>query len=903
MPWRGPSAISTTRKWRRSARRRRGERADDAQSRRHRGAGGRRRAWRLRRRGAGPPEAGACGADEGPARARRSAAAGQALRAGALHGGGADRPVPSRAHRRRGGREPRQRKQAGARSEPAEGAARVVSAGIDPDARHDHPEQGGVRAGQGRPEPLPRAKGELHGPELRGGHGHRRRRDQPEGAGPGQRRGMGGAHQRAATGGGQTMNTKTMKAVYGFALWLAGIGLALAQSNSIESFEVSQQAGKTIVRITTREPLRNVPPNFAVASPARIAFDFPNTVNSLGRASQDIGQGELRSMNVVQGSERTRLVLNLRRPVAHEASLDGGALVISLSELAVAQTAPGGQIAHFAEGKAEARHAIRDVDFRRGRAGEGRVVVDLSDTSTGIDIRQQGQNVIVEFIKTALPDNLRRRLDVVDFGTPVTTVSTFPQGENVRMVIEPKGQWEHNAYQTDTQFVVEVKPVVPDPSREGQRGRYTGEKLSLNFQNVEVRAVLNVIADFTDLNIITSDTVTGNITLRLKDVPWDQALEIILQARGLDSRRTGNVVWIAPRDELATREKLALEATQQISDLEQTRTEAFQMNYQKAADVQKLLADPSQRILSKRGSAVVDARTNTLFVQDTPTHLEEVRRLLAKIDVAVRQVMIEARIVEANDSFSKNLGARFGYTESASTGRDIGGLKPVIGGNLGTTQATAGTGLSKGVPIDIPPGALQSSLPANGLNAFQAGQFSFVLFNASLSRILTIEISAMVAAGNGTSLSSPRVLTADQVEALIEQGTEIPYQQSTSSGPTAVAFSKANLALKRKPQITPDDNIIMSLDVNKDQPGATTPAGVQINTKHVKTEVLVENGGTVVIGGIYEQTDRTDITRIPFFGELPFLGFLFRNNTSLTNKTELLVFITPRIVNERLTIR
>ncbi len=701
------------------------------------------------------------------------------------------------------------------------------------------------------------------------------------------------------------MNTKTMKAVYGFALWLAGIGLALAQSNSIESFEVSQQAGKTIVRITTKEPLRNVPPNFAVASPARIAFDFPNTVNALGRASQDIGQGELRSMNVVQGSDRTRLVLNLRRPVAHEASLDGSTLVISLSEPAVAQTAPGGQVAHFAEGKAEAKHAIRDIDFRRGRAGEGRVVVDLSDTSTGIDIRQQGQNVIVEFIKTALPDNLRRRLDVVDFGTPVTTVSTFQQGENVRMVIEPKGLWEHNAYQTDTQFVVEVKPVVVDPSRESQRGRYTGEKLSLNFQNVEVRAVLNVIADFTDLNIITSDTVTGNITLRLKDVPWDQALEIILLTRGLDSRRSGNVVWIAPRDELATREKLALEATQQISDLEQTRTESFQMSYQKAADVQKLLSDPNQRILSKRGSAVVDARTNTLFVQDTPSRLEEVRRLIAKIDVAVRQVMIEARIVEANDSFSKNLGVRFGYLEDARTGaigRNIGGLKPVIGADLGNTGQAAG--LVTGTPLFTGnPGGLQSSLPAAGLNSFNAGQFSFVLFNASLSRILSVEISALEADGKGKIISSPRVLTADQVEALIEQGTEIPYQQSTSSGATSVSFRKANLALKVKPQITPDGNIIMTLDVNKDQPGATTPAGVQINTKHVKTEVLVENGGTVVIGGIYEQTDRTDITRIPFLGELPFLGFLFRNDTSLTNKTELLVFITPRIVNERLTIR
>ena len=702
------------------------------------------------------------------------------------------------------------------------------------------------------------------------------------------------------------MNTKTMKAVYGFALWLAGIGLALAQSNSIETFEVSQQAGKTIVRITTKEPLRDVPPNFAVASPARIAFDFPNTVNALGRASQDIAQGELRSMNVVQGSDRARLVLNLRRPVAHEASLDGGALVISLSEPAVAQTAAGGQVAHFAEGKAEAKHALRDVDFRRGRAGEGRVVVDLSDTSTGIDIRQQGQNIIVEFLKTSLPDNLRRRLDVVDFGTPVNAVSTFQQGENVRMVIEPKGQWEHNAYQSDTQFVVEVKPVIADPSREGQRGRYTGDKLSLNFQNVEVRAVLNVIADFTDLNIITSDTVTGNITLRLKDVPWDQALEIILQTRGLDSRRSGNVVWIAPRDELATREKLALEATQQLSDLEQTRTEAFQMNYQKAADVQKLLSDPSQRILSKRGSAVVDARTNTLFIQDTPSHLEEVRRLLAKIDVAVRQVMIEARIVEANDSFSRNLGARFGYAETAATGRNIGGLKPVFGADLGNTQQAAG--LATGIPLlSAPAGSpseLQSNLPAQtGFNAFSAGQFSFVLFNASLSRILSLEISALEADGKGKIISSPRVLTANQVEALIEQGTEIPYQQASSSGATAVAFRKANLSLKVKPQITPDDNIIMTLDVNKDQPGASTSQGVQINTKHVKTEVLVENGGTVVIGGIYDQTDRTDITRIPFFGDLPFLGFLFRNTNSTTNKTELLVFITPRIVNERLTIR
>src|SRR2546423_10822270 len=499
------------------------------------------------------------------------------------------------------------------------------------------------------------------------------------------------------------MKIKTL--LYAYLLWLLGMGLATAQANTIEGFDVSQQGGKTVVRITTKEPLANVPPNFAVSNPPRIAFDFPNTANGLGRSSQEVGQGELRSVNIVQGTDRTRLVLNLSRRVAHEASIEGRDMLITLSEATVSQTAPGGQAARFADGRPDTKHAIRDVDFRRGRSGEGRIVVDLSDTTTGIDIRQQGQNIVVEFLQTALPENLRRRLDVIDFGTPVNTVSTFQQGDNVRMVIEPKGQWEHTAYQSDTQFVLEVKPLSVDTSRGATRGRYTGEKLSLNFQNVEVRAVLNVIADFTDLNIITNDTVAGNITLRLKDVPWDQALDIILQARGLDSRRSGNVIWIGPRDELATREKLALEAQQQINDLEQTRTESFQMNYQKAADVAKLLSDPNQRILSKRRSAVIDARTNTLFVQDVPSRLDEVRRLIAKIDVAVRQVMIEARIVEANDSFSKNLGARFGYTEDArggQIGRNIGGPKPLIGADPTHTRQAARLGARPPKPTSLP---------------------------------------------------------------------------------------------------------------------------------------------------------------------------------------------------------
>ena len=694
------------------------------------------------------------------------------------------------------------------------------------------------------------------------------------------------------------MNTKGfLRGVFRVAvIWLAGCGAVLAQ-NSIEAVDVSQQGGKVVLRIAMKDPLNTPPPSFTVANPARIAFDFPGTVNALGRSSQDISQGEVRSLSLVQASDKTRLVLNLRRLVAHEVALDGRNVVVTL---AAAAAPASDKVAHFSEGRGESKHAIRDIDFRRGGAGEGRVVVDLSDSSTGIDIRQQGQNIIVDFLKTALPENLRRRLDVVDFATPVQNISTFQQGENVRMVIEPRGQWDHNAYQSDNQFVVEVKPVVPDATP--KKGQYVGEKLSLNFQNVEVRAVLNVLADFTDLNIITSDSVGGNITLRLKDVPWDQAMDIILQTRGLDSRRNGNVIWIAPRDELATREKLALESAQQINDLEQTRTEAFQINYQKASEVAKLLQDKSQPMLSKRGSAVVDARTNTLFVQDTPSRLEEVRKLLARIDVAVRQVMIEARIVEASDTFSKNLGVRLGYQEFGASGRSPG--LGIGGPNIGAELVNTGQamGLVQGTPVINGPG-LNSNLPAAGLNSFNAGALSFILFNSSLTRFLNLELSALEADGKGKIISSPRVLTADQVEALIEQGTEIPYQQATSSGATSVSFRKANLALKVKPQITPDGNIIMTLDVNKDAPGATTPAGVQISTKHVKTEVLVENGGTVVIGGIFEQQDRTDITKVPFFGDLPGFGWLFRNSTTSSQKTELLVFVTPRIVNERVTVR
>ena len=711
-----------------------------------------------------------------------------------------------------------------------------------------------------------------------------------------------------------TMFRRLEKLCVVLAAGFAWTGAALPQANSIESFDVTQQGGNVVVRITTKEPLKSAPLSFTVANPARIVFDFAGTGNSLGRNAQDVGQGELRSMNLVQGSDRTRLVLNMRRTVSHEVALDGKNMVVTLSSAAVA--AATGPATNFAEGKRDGKHVIREVDFRRGPAGEGRILIDLTDTATGIDIRQQGQNIVIEFLKTSLPENMRRRLDVVDFATPVQTVSAFQQGENVRMVIEAKGQWEHNAYQSDTQFVVEVKAVAQDASKSSQRGRYTGEKLSLNFQNVEVRAVLNVIADFTDLNVITSDTVAGSITLRLKDVPWDQALDLILQTRGLDMRKTGNVIWIAPRDELATREKLALESQSQISELEQTRTESFQINYQKAADVQKLLSDATQRILSKRGSAVVDTRTNQLFVQDTPSRLEEVRKLIAKIDVPVRQVMIEARIVEASDNFSRNLGARLGYNEIMGVGArgtsipglgvnnrfavGVGEAGEALGnadrGSVGARQtiALAGSSTIAGTFVNM---------PAAGAGTFNAGAISLILFNGGLTKFINLEISAAEADQKLKTISSPRVLTADQVEAIVEQGIEIPYQQATSSGATSVSFRKANLSLRVKPQITPDGNVIMTLDVNKDIPGAVTAAGVQISTKHVKTEVLVENGGTVVIGGIYEEIDNLTTARTPFFGDLPYIGFLFKNTAALRNKTELLIFITPRIMNERLTGR
>jgi len=690
---------------------------------------------------------------------------------------------------------------------------------------------------------------------------------------------------------------------------------AVAAANSVERVDATHTAAGVLLTIQLKSPPKEVPPSFSVANPARIAIDLPGTENNVGRNALEFNQGDLRSVNLVQAQERTRVVLNLRRPVNHSVTVNGNVVQVALGGLVETTTFRAAEAAPTAPAAAPAvaggQRALRSVDFRRGAEGEGRVLVDLSDPNTSVDIRDQGNRVVVDFLNVTAPESLRRRLDVTDFGTPIAMVNTSQQGANVRMVIEPRGMWEYNAYQSDTRFVVEVRPVKEDPTRliQGTRPGYQGERLSLNFQNVEVRALLQVIADFTDLNIITSDSVAGSITLRLKDVPWDQALDIILQSKGLDMRKNGNVVVVAPREELAAKEKLDLEARSQIADLEPLRAEAFVVNYQKADDVRKLLVDGQQRMLSKRGTVVVDPRTNQLFVRDTSARLEEVRRLLQKIDVQVPQVLIEARIVEADDTFSRNLGVRLGG--SSGYPRQAGGSGAyATGGGVGVTSATGPGGTV--ITSTAAPGGLGSidtstlssnanfvNLPAAAIGGFGAAGAALTLFNASLSRFLSLEVSALEADGRGKIISSPRVITADKVKASIEQGTEIPYQEATSAGNTNVQFKKATLRLEVTPQITPEGAIFLDVKVNKDSPGQQTLSGPAIDTKNVQTQVLVENGGTVVLGGIFEQQDRRTVTKVPFLGDLPVVGYLFKNTSTVSDRKELLIFITPRVVTSQ----
>lgn len=681
-------------------------------------------------------------------------------------------------------------------------------------------------------------------------------------------------------------------------------------SNKIERVDFSAlSGGRVSVRLQMKEALKNPPAGFTLNNPARIALDFPNTANGLNKNNIVSEQGALKSVSLAQAKDRTRVVLNLTKNVGYNTIISGKDVIITLlgNEASV-----GNSIVEtrFAEAiTASQSSAITNVDFTRGKNGEGRIIVDLSDANSGINIKQKGKLIIVDFINTDVSADLQRRLNVINFNTPVLYVDTIKQGKNSRISIEPKGNWEQSAYQADKKFIVDVRQVIEDPNKlvRGSKSGYAGEKLSLNFQNIEVRSVLQVIADFTGLNIITSDTVTGNLTLRLKDVPWDQAMDIIMKNKGLTMRKTGNVIMVAPAEEVTAKDKAQLEATQAIEDLEPLRTEVFTLKYQKASEFNKILdgtnssggagttgALGQNRILSKRGNVNYDPRTNTLFIQDTAKKLEEIQAIINKIDVSVKQVMIESRLVLAEDKFSKSLGARFGIQSGTTPGNNalsVGGSLNNTGNATGSTTTASAIGNT---------GGLNSNLPSS---LASSGSIAFSLFRLPAGLLLNLELSALESDRRGKIVSSPRVTTANQQTARIASGVEIPYLQAASSGAANIAFKKAELSLEVTPQITPDDKIIMDLEVRKDSPGDVVAGVPAINTQNVKTQVLVSNGETAVLGGIFEQTESNSVDKIPFFGDLPIIGNAFKRRTKQDDKSELLIFITPKIMDESLGLR
>lgn len=720
----------------------------------------------------------------------------------------------------------------------------------------------------------------------------------------------------------------------------------VAPRNSIENVMVSKSGGGTILKIELRQPLATPPAHFSITNPARLVFDLPDTGNGLGYTAKAINEGGLRSINVVQAGGRSRLVLNLDKVVRFETRQEEKALYISLLEGDI-QSA-GGAVApvqQFAGSTGQKDYGVRDIQFRRGKDGAGVVMVDLTASDTGVDVQQKGTKLQVTFKKTRLPERLRRQLDVVDFATPVTMVSTVDSGENVVMEVVPKGLWEHVAFQTDNQFVIEVRPVKQDPNKlfQGSKAGYQGDAISLNFQNIPLRELLHVFADITNFNIVISDSVTGNVSLRLNDVPWDHALDIVLQQKNLAMRKSGNVLWIAPRDELAARDKLEVEARDAAVAAEVPRLEVFQLNYQKAEDFAAMLSPDSGKsdtkvssqsggFLSSLGRVTVDKRTNQVFIYDVPTKLDLVRGLLAKIDRPARQVLIEARIVEADTSFSKALGARLGghdmkgldvghrllgtntrfgmsastidaYThlpERRSTFDQAGNVAYLPGTNLiGPTAYYDNTTLKRETVAPT----LADSQFANNPVTKPTGQFALTLFNSAKTQLLTLELSALEEDGMGKTISSPRVLTADQIEASIHQGFRIPYPTASSSGAISIAYINATLSLKVKPQITPDGRVMMSIKINKDSPGAEGRWGYTVKTKEIVSDVLVENGGTVVIGGVFEQTEINSTSRVPLLGDLPYVGFLFKHKSRSESKTELIIMITPKIADDALGVK
>ena len=666
-------------------------------------------------------------------------------------------------------------------------------------------------------------------------------------------------------------------------------------SNSIRSIDISNiQNGEVVAKLTLDYPLQTLPAGISLSNPFRIYFDFYHVSNGLGKNVQEAAEGDLRSINIVQVGDRTRVVLNLSKLMKHDMRTIDNTLFIRL--VAVAENQAMKAVVRFAEDTPNKQiNSLRDIDFRRGANGEGRIVVDMKKAGAGVDVQQQGDDVFVEFVDTSLPSSLKRRLDVVDFATPVHTIETSKKGDNVRMIVKSNGRWEHTARQSGTQFILEVRALTDDEEELAKRkrinGGYSGERLSLNFQDVEVRAILQVIADFTNLNIIASDSVSGNLTLRLKDVPWDQALDIVLQVHGLDKRKTGNVIFVAPRKEMADRELLDLEAQLQITEMEPLRTEIFRLNHRRVNSLS------FEGMLSKRGTINLDEISNTVTATDIPVRLNEIRKRVQRLDVFERQVMIEARIVQAIDTFSRNLGVRFGVQNATGLGNQSLG----ISGNLtGSNTLAAGGGASGANNLNV-------NLPAAAATGLLGGPaaLGLSLMKINNGRLINLELSALETDNKGRVIASPRVVTAHGIEAIIEQGDRIPYQQATSSGATSIRFMDATLRLKVKPLITYNGQIDMELSVNQDKIG--TPLNQflppPVNTKQVTTKVLVENGGTVVIGGIFDRTENEVVNKVPMLGDIPVLGYIFRNTTKVDNKQELLIFVTPRILSENLNLQ
>lgn len=676
--------------------------------------------------------------------------------------------------------------------------------------------------------------------------------------------------------------------------------------NSLRSIDYSVLPGNQLeMRFELDKPIAK-PRTFNIQNPARIALDLPDTRNRTGKRSISVDTGVTDSINIAESQGRTRVVLNLSEMPRYRTRTEGRNIVITLGgrdsdatsaagdagsadEAAAAATAPAsGESDEPFSGsggdRSTSRDGIEDVNFRRGEEGQGRIMVDLSNAEVPVNIDREGGEIVIELPGTRIPEELRRRLDVLDFATPVKYIDIMQRGDDGRILITPRTEdYEQLAYQSDESLTVELKPLTEEEIEERDRKEpeYTGERLSLNFQNIEVRSVLQLLADFTGLNVVVSDSVGGTLTLRLKNVPWDQALDIILQTEGLAQRRNGNVIFIAPQEEIAQREQQQLEAEKQKQELAPLRTEYIQINYAKASELASIMQSEGTSLLSDRASVTVDQRTNTLLVRDTSRNLEQARQLVSRLDVPVRQVLIESRIVVANDDFNRELGVRFGVSGSSTSERAaVSGTVPPASGNAISNNPSAVTGdYNVNLPVTSP-----------------AGSIGLALAELPFGSLLELELSAMQAEGRGEIISTPRVITANQSEAVIEQGVEIPYQEASSSGATSVSFKKAVLSLTVTPQITPDDRVIMDLAITRDSVGQIFANVPSIDTRELQTQVLVDNGETVVLGGIYEQDKNNTVNRVPFFSDLPIVGTLFRSTIRENDKSELLVFVTPKIV-------